>query len=92
MAQDPSRIERLEQQQRELAEKIRREKAKLRKEEQEREKRRQTIAGALVLKHAPDAPEVQAWLDRLLDDKLTENRERTLFGLTPKADPAGGAD
>lgn len=81
-----SRIERLEQQQKQLAEKLKREKAKLRREERERERKRCEIAGRLVLAGRDDAPpEVRSWLDRLLEHKLTENKERVLFGLAPKA-------
>jgi hypothetical protein len=87
MAEGDSKLSKLEQQQKELAEKIKREKAKLRREEREREKRRAEIAGALVLAHMEDAPEVKAWLDRLLEEKLTENKDRTLFGLEKKPEP-----
>lgn len=87
MADEASKIARLEQQQKEIAERIRREKAKLRREEREREKRRAEIAGALVLEHMKEAPEVKAWLDRLLEEELAETRDRVLFGLAPKEQP-----
>ena len=85
MAADASdKLTKLEQQQKELAEKIKREKAKLRREQREREQRRAAIVGALVLKHYEDAPEIKAWIDKLLDETLEDNNERVLFGLAPK--------
>jgi hypothetical protein len=85
------KLSKLEQQQKELAEKIKREKAKLRRAEREREQRRAAVLGALVLKHYEDAPEIKAWIDRLLEEKLDEANERVLFGLAPKAEPETGA-
>lgn len=75
------KLSKLEQQQKELAEKIKREKAKIRKEQRERDKRRATLVGELVLANVGQAPEVKAWLDKLLDSKITEKRDRVLFGL-----------
>lgn len=84
MAKKVEKITKLEQQQKELAEKIKREKAKIRREEREQVKRRKTLAGELVLDNLKEAPEVKAWLEQLLEEKLTDNRDRELFGLKPK--------
>lgn len=84
MAKRVEKLSKLEEQQKELAEKIKREKAKIRREERERVKQRQTLAGELVLDNLEDAPQVKAWLEQILEDKLTDNRDRELFGLKPK--------
>jgi hypothetical protein len=67
--------------QKELAEQIKQEKAKLRREERERENKKKLIVGALVLKHYQDNPQVRDWLERLLDAELSNASERILFGL-----------
>lgn len=71
----------LEQRQKEIAEQIKQEKAKLRREERERENKKKLIVGALVLKHYQDNSQVRDWLERLLDAELFNASERVLFGL-----------
>jgi hypothetical protein len=78
------RLSKLEQQQKELAEKIKQEKAKLRREEQERERKRKRIVGDLVLAHYHENAQVRAWVDALIAREVTANAERALFGLQPR--------
>lgn len=84
MAKSADKLSKLEQQQQELADKIKREKLKIRREQREREKRKVALVGELVLANIKQEPDMQAWLEMLLDDKLSDPRDRVLFGLKPK--------
>lgn len=86
------RLAKLEQQQKELAEKIRQEKARLRQEERERENRRKAILGDLVLRHYREDAQVRAWVEALLDRKLSSQAERIMFGLEPRANATDTAE
>jgi hypothetical protein len=79
-----TRLAKLEEQQKELADKIKKEKAKLRREERARDDKRKRIVGELVLGHYRDDDQIRVWLETLLDKEVTGNAERALFGLTPK--------
>ena len=79
-----NRLSKLEEQQKELADRIKKEKAKLRRAERERDDKRKRIVGELVLEHYREDEQVRLWLEALLDKEVTGNAERALFGLTPK--------
>jgi hypothetical protein len=51
------------------------------------ESMRLIAVGSAVLDEAEDNPAVRAWLDKLLDTRLTDRWERELFGLTKKPPP-----
>lgn len=79
-----NRLSKLEQQQKELADRIKKEKAKLRRAERERDDKRKRIVGELVLGHYRENEQVSRWLANLIDKEVTGSAERALFGLTPK--------
>jgi hypothetical protein len=81
-----NRLAKLEEQQKELADKIKQERAKLKKEERQRDTKRKTILGALMLDHYTENPDVKKWVDALLENNLVGNDNRVLFGLEPKQD------
>ena len=78
------RLAKLEEQQKELADKIKQERMKLKKEERQRDTKRKTILGALVLDHYTENPDVKKWVEALLENNLVGNDNRVLFGLEPE--------
>jgi len=86
---ETARLAKLQEQQKELAEKIRQERAKLKDEEKKRDATRKTILGGLVLKYYEENAEVKAWVDALLDAKVRGNKNRALFGLAPAPEKSG---
>ena len=59
-----------------------------------RDTRRKIVAGGVILAWAaeptgPGKPDRAAWLQEILDGRLTREDERALFGLPPRERPAG---
>ena len=59
--------------------------------------RRKIVAGGVILAWAaeptgPGKPDRAAWLQELVDGRLTRADERALFGLPPRETPAGTSD
>jgi hypothetical protein len=75
---EASRLQKLEQQQEAIREKIRRERAKIADQERKKDTRRKIITGAVVLAHATHHPSFQAELRAILI-KSVENKDRYLF-------------
>lgn len=77
------KLEKLKQQQEELARKIRREKQRIAAQDRKDDTRRKIIAGALALNHREKNPssDFARKLDALLDEYVTKPAERALFGL-----------
>ena len=86
-----NRLTKLEEQQKELADKIKKEKAKLRRAERERDDKRKRIVGEIVLAHYREDEQVRLWLETLLDKEVTGNAERALFGLPPRPPETAGS-
>jgi len=86
---DP-RLEKLKQQQAQLAAKIKNIEAREREKERKNDTRRKVIAGALALHHMEKNPnsDFAKLLGRLLDEYVTRANERDLFGLPPLPEDA----
>lgn len=63
---------------------VQREQAKLRESERKADTRRKIIAGALALEHKDR--DFRAVLDRLIDENVSREQDRALFGLPPLPD------
>jgi hypothetical protein len=83
-----TKLERLQAQLAQKEVELKRELARVKKEEETRETRRKILAGAAVLYEASQNQEFQTWLKELLERFITRPHERALFGMGPKA--AGG--
>lgn len=71
----------LQKQEAQLKARIQRERARLRDQERKADTRRKIIAGALALEHKDKT--FQATLTKLLDEYVTRDADRALFGLDP---------
>jgi hypothetical protein len=79
------RLAELEQQKQQIAEKIKRESAKLKAAERKRDTRRKIIAGALALENCEHDSAFREKLFRLLADNVTRADDRALFDLPAPA-------
>jgi hypothetical protein len=79
------RLEKLRQQREKLNRAIRLEESRMRGEERKRETRRKIILGALVMKHMDLHPNgtVRREMDKLINQYVTSEQDRALFGLEP---------
>lgn len=65
--------------------------ARERSESRKVDTRRKILIGAVVLQEMENRPEINAWIRRLLDERLVKDRDRALFGLHPVTKPDGPA-
>lgn len=57
--------------------------AKLKADNRKADTRKKILVGAVVLGEAANRPEIDRWLRKLLEQRLTKDRDRALFGLGP---------
>jgi hypothetical protein len=81
------KLNRLRDKQKEIAEQIRREEARLNVKKRAKDTRRKILAGAFVLDRASRDDQYNGWLVKSLDGFLTRPDDRALFGL-PALPPA----
>jgi hypothetical protein len=85
MADDTdTRLAKLKQRRASYDDKIRRLEKTAREKARKEDTRRKILVGAVVLVAAEDDPDKKQWLARLLDQELTRDDDRTLFGLPAK--------
>lgn len=57
--------------------------AQSRAEERKADTRRKILIGAIILQEMEAQLEIDAWVRKLLQERLRKDRDRTLFGLLP---------
>ena len=77
------KINKLRDKQKQIAEQIRREEARVRAKERKEETRRKILVGAYILDKATRDEQYHGWLQKSLDGFLTRPDDRALFGLPP---------
>lgn len=73
----------LEQQRRQIDERIKRESAKVKATERKNDTRRKILAGAVALAHADHDPSFRDALNQQIQKNVTRAEDRALFGLFP---------
>ncbi len=79
----PKRIETLEAKKAQIDAELARLKARSRTESRKAETRRKILIGAVVMQEMGTRAEINAWVGKLLDQRLIKDRDRALFGLQP---------
>jgi septal ring factor EnvC (AmiA/AmiB activator) len=91
MRQPEEQLQKLLERKKELEQKIRSIKNRMKAEERKKDTRRKILVGAAVLSAAERDPKFRQWLMNLLDRSLTRPQDRELFDLpgTTRAAPRG---
>ncbi|KAA0679169.1 mobilization protein C [Roseomonas genomospecies 6] len=83
-------IEKLRQKKKDVEARIRRLQHQQTTAARKRDARRKILVGAVVLQAAMQDAAVKAWLGRLLDQSLSRERDRSLFGFGFESSPEMG--
>ena len=78
-----SKLDQLLKQQEQLKARIQKERAKQKKSDRKADTRRKILVGSLALSHMEKDSEFKSFIERILDEKLTRDMDRKLFGLQP---------
>ncbi len=73
----------LQEKQRQIAERIKTENARIQSQKRKEDTRRKILAGSVALNHADHDPEFRAMLNAQIDKNVTRDDDRALFGLAP---------
>jgi len=81
---DNERIEKLQKRRAALDAEVNRLQARKRAEDRKADTRRKILLGAVVMQEIEAKPDqIGVWAKGLLDERLTKQRDRALFGLAP---------
>lgn len=86
MPANDKRIESLQAKKAQIEAELARLRARSRTENRKADTRRKILIGAVVMQEMEARPEIDGWIRKLLDQRLTKDRDRALFGLNPVAE------
>lgn len=82
-AGNDKRIEALQTKKAQIEAELARLRARTRTESRKADTRRKILIGAVVLQEMEARPEIDAWIRKLLAERLPKDRDRALFGIAP---------
>ena len=77
------RLETLRQQQKAVNERVKLLEQWQRDEKRKEDTRQKILLGAIIKQEMGARPDIDTWMNRLLDERLTKAKDRALFGLPP---------